>query len=114
MASMGVSETVDGDIRERAASYLQGEISRDAFEEWIVGATWECRTELAAEVDHLFAEASVLGADQFDIELERLISTVWVGLVSTPRTSSVLETHETPFVALRTTTITRPLAFSGT
>jgi len=77
MARVDTTE-VDGEIRETAARYLAGEISRDWFHGWFVGTTWDDRTRLVAEIDHLLAEASLVG-DEFDGELRTLISTAWAG-----------------------------------
>jgi hypothetical protein len=113
MTAMEATER-DGDIREQAAQYLSGVLSREAFEEWFVANTWDERTSLACELDHLLAEAAVLGG-RFDDELGNLVRTVRVGSV-TPRTSSAMTTSwERPMVSVRTRTIIAgPMAFAGT
>ena len=118
MTTMAASEQ-DGDIREQAVRYLTGELSREAFEEWFVAATWESRRSLAAKVDHLLAEAEVLGI-RFDVELEALVTTVYqffpeapATLMSITTTSMVTQEAE-PLIGFPTVTITGRLpAFAG-
>jgi hypothetical protein len=69
---------LDQEIRAFAARYLAGEIGRGDFEAWFVARSWDERTRLAAEIDHLFAEAAFIG-DDFNNELRLLVATIRAG-----------------------------------
>jgi len=69
---------LDQEIRAFAARYLAGEIGRDDFEAWFVAHSWDERTRLAAEIDHLLAEATLIG-DDFDNQLRLLVRTIRAG-----------------------------------
>jgi hypothetical protein len=107
---------LDDNIREQVWRYLAGQTSREEFEEWFVAHTWDERTSLAREVDHLFAEANVVGS-AFDEALRRLTATVVyqplsAGAVPTVATGSVMVTTKQPqWVEVRTRVITRALQY---
>lgn len=106
---------LDGDIREHAAHYLAGKLSREEFEEWFVAATWDDRTRLATQIDHLLAEAAVLG-EHFDDELRTVVTTTWLGVELYTTASAMVTTREPALEVVRTKTIfvTRPSAYAGT
>jgi hypothetical protein len=68
----------DEDIRGRVLDLLTGDRSFDEFEAWFVGETWDERTALVAQIDHLLAERSLLSRDEILNELRSLVSTVTI------------------------------------
>ena len=80
---------LDLEIRERLEGYLDGEITRSAFEDWFYSATWDVESEdgtareLTFAIMRLLAERS--NGDWNETELkERLrpmLTTYWLDLV---------------------------------
>jgi len=57
---------------------LEGDLSIDAFEEWLVEHTWDDRTDLVADIDLVLAEKEHLDAAGITEGLRRAISTIWM------------------------------------
>jgi hypothetical protein len=68
----------DEDIRGRVLDLLAGDRSFDEFEDWFVGETWDERSALVAQIDHLLAERSLLSRADLLNELRSLVSTVTI------------------------------------
>jgi hypothetical protein len=67
----------DTEVRDHIYAVLQDTEDFDTFEAWFVGETWDERTTLVIQVDHLMAEI----ADRSELleSLRRLVSVVIVG-----------------------------------
>jgi hypothetical protein len=74
---MVVNMPIDEEVRTHVYALLAGAQDFDTFEAWFVGETWDDRTALVAQVDHLMAEADE-SAELLE-SLRRLVSVVVVG-----------------------------------
>lgn len=67
---------IDEAIRRRVYDLVLGALSLESFEEWFVGETWDDRTPLIVQIDHVLAEKPVLSDDELLEELKELIVTI--------------------------------------
>jgi hypothetical protein len=107
--------TLDDEIRERVAACLGGEITIEALEDWFVGRSWDDRTMLVVQLDHLLAERDATDEQEFLVELRALASTVRIGAVSQVSSgTSAMTLRPRPVITTGSETITRRLEFAGT
>lgn len=105
---------VDAEVREHVYEVLEGGSVED-FEAWFVGRTWDDRTPLAADIDHLLAERSSLADDELLTELRALVRTIHAsGSSVRTRTASGVTTRHERFPRGGNVTLTRNLEFAGT
>jgi hypothetical protein len=108
---------MDTEIRDRVLDVLDGSISIDAFEEWFVGATWDHRSRLAAEVDRLLIERDLVTDEQLRHELADLVATVYESWpeegVTVRSVSNSTTVHLGDVSTGLTTTIREHLEFAG-
>jgi hypothetical protein len=87
-------ENLETTIRRHLVRYLAGQMSIDAFTDWLVGATWNIQnsgdagaSRLAYSVEHVLAEASdgLLTLDELRAELRGLTQHVNLNLTSQGR-----------------------------
>ena len=81
---------IDQEIRDHILSFLDRTEDFDEFEAWFIGATWDDRTRLVADVDHLLVERPEL--DELRWQLLDLISTVVIGEPAQRETGTSSET----------------------
>lgn len=67
---------LDDEIRSHLLALFDGTSTVDAFEQWLVERTWDERSPLAARLDHLFAERTLLTDDELFEELRSAASTI--------------------------------------
>lgn len=67
---------LDDEVRRCLYDVLGGSMSVEGFEAWFVERTWDDRSPLVAQVDHLLAERSQLHENDFMEELRRLATTI--------------------------------------
>jgi hypothetical protein len=67
---------LDDEVRRCVFEVLDGAVSAEEFQAWFVERTWDDRSPLVAQVDHLLAERSLLHEADFLEELRRLASTI--------------------------------------
>lgn len=69
-------ETLDNEVRSRLYEVLEGVVSVEGLEDWFVGRTWDERTPLIVQIDHLLAERSLLVETDLVEELRALATTI--------------------------------------
>lgn len=90
-------DELDVEIRNRLEAYLAGELTIEEFEDWFVPASWDHRTQLVIDVDHLLAERDVYAEGVFREMMRQVVSTIVVlrrvGAFSASSTTSVVTGH---------------------
>lgn len=81
-------EMLDDEVRGHLYEVVEGAASVDDFEAWFVARTWDERTILVAQLDHLLAERSLLDETELVEQRRRLARTIAYTDVSVARTTS--------------------------
>lgn len=113
-SSVEAMRTIDDEVREHLYEVIEGS-SLDEFEEWFVAHTWDQRSWLVSQVDHLLAERSVLGRDELHSELRRLTETItYATWEPAGTTRSTAKTRRESIELGRNQTIRKHLELAGT
>jgi len=105
--------TIDDEVRDRVSLVLRRQLTLEDFEAWLVANTWDDRTPLVAQVDHLVAERSVLPEDTFVDQLWRAVATIHVVDAPAPATGTSSTTILPGFASWATTTVRCRFEFAG-
>jgi hypothetical protein len=105
----------DQDLRGRIFDFLGGALTLQELVAWFSGASWDSRTELAADLDFLLAEREAISEEEFHERLRVAASTVEITTVVASVTTATSD--ETQYLGLRslgTQTIRKAFEFADT